>query len=192
LIPKSASTNLADVPRLAALVDPSEEQQGVLKQSERPGDEASLRGGFAVLAHNPLLLRRLIDLERVFHTPETTTLQPRERELAILRVAAHARSLSEYERHVQLAAACGVTREEADAIRLSIDAGEWNDHDRALIEFVDDALTTNTVSDGSWERAAARLGPAQLIEVLMLVGYYRMITAYLRAAHLDVPARGRA
>jgi alkylhydroperoxidase family enzyme len=91
---------------------------------------------FRVVAYNPKLLRNWLRMS----TPLLTgglSLEPRLREIAILRVAQNVRSDYEFGHHIAIARAAGVTDEEIAALKDFTDSGCFSDLERAVIRYTD-------------------------------------------------------
>jgi 4-carboxymuconolactone decarboxylase len=170
-------------PRIGPVEDPDEEQAELLSKTFA-ADRGRPLNVFATLAHHPLLLRRVNALGGAFMVHGT--LPEREREFVILRVAAHTRSRYEFAQHAPLALRAGVTEDEVEGLTRRLDATAWTTGDLALLRFVDELLEHDTVDDASWEVMAARFEQSQLLELVLLIGYYRMIAGYLRGVRVEV------
>ena len=112
-------------------------------------------------------------------------LPPRERELVILRTGWRSGSVYEWGQHVVIGRREGVTDEELRRLRTPGLAG-WSDADRPLIAFVDELCQTNDVSDATWTALAARFTPEQLIELVVLGGFYRLIAGTLNTLRVEL------
>jgi 4-carboxymuconolactone decarboxylase len=105
-------------------------------------------------------------------------LSPRDRELVILRVAL--RTECEYEwGHATIALGLGVTAAEVQA--LSDASGAWSNADATLLGAVDEVCAEDCVSDETWAGLAATRDDAQLVELLALIGFYRMNAGMLNS-----------
>ena len=113
------------------------------------------------------------------------SLPARERELVILRVGWRSGSVYEFGQHTFMSKPAGVTDDEI--ARLATESIEgWADGDRDLVVFVDELCATNTVSDGIWTRLAGRWSEEQLIELLVLAGFYRLVSGFLNAVGVEL------
>jgi len=117
----------------------------------------------------------------------------RETELVILRVAARAGSDYEWGQHAALGAKAGLT--EAQLAALGDVTGEtaydWDARDRMLVRVTDELLETNDLSDATWQLVRDHLDERRTIELVMLVGHYRMLATTLQALRVrpDRPRR---
>jgi AhpD family alkylhydroperoxidase len=162
-----------------------DEHQRVLLASMRTGPEGRPLNLFGILVHHPLLLDRVASLGRVFL--REGTLVPRERELVILRVARSVQCRYEFAQHVRLGLDAGVTEVDVERIvRPGLDG--WTAREAALLRFADDLLESDDVDETTWNAVAALLDTMQMLELVFLVGYYRMLAGFLRSASVPLEA----
>ena len=108
-------------------------------------------------------------------------LPPREREIVILRVGWRSQSEYEFGQHTVIGKQAGLTDEEID--RLARDGVDgWNDDDAALLRLADELCVDNLVTDDTWHALNNRWDEPQLLELLMLAGYYRLVSGVLNSA----------
>lgn len=112
-------------------------------------------------------------------------LPPREREIVVLRVGWRAGSEYEFGQHTVIGRQAGLTDEEIT--RLTEDSLEgWDDGDRLLVAMADDLHADDKVSDLTWAGLAERWTETQLIELLVLAGFYRLISGFLNSAGVEL------
>ena len=111
------------------------------------------------LAFNSVLLRR-------------PALDPRLRELMVLRVAWRTRARYEWAQHVRLATRLGVSSAEIDAISGSPDANAWTPLEALLLAATDQLIDGYRVDDDTWSSLAEELDERQLVELVFVVGTY--------------------
>jgi len=131
----------------------------------------ALAGPF--LTYNNVLLR-------------TPAIEPRLRELVVLRVAWRTRSPYEWVQHVRLAPRFGITAEEIDAIAQGADAGTWTPLEADLLAATDQLIETYRVHDATWARLAEHLDERQLIEVPFIVGTYTCLAMAFNSVGLEL------
>lgn len=102
------------------------------------------------------------------------TIPPRERELAILRLALLARAPFEWCEHVDIGKAFGVTAEEIERVIDGSEAEGWSEHEAALLRAVEELIADHCMSDLTWDTLAKTYSEKQMLEVPMLVGAYLM------------------
>lgn len=108
-----------------------------------------------------------------------STLPARDRKLAILRTGWLCAAPYEFGEHVAQARRLGFTEDEVDAITLGSAAPIWTDHERAILEAVEELHKNAMVADETWARLAGRFDDHQMFELLILVGQFTA-TAYFQ------------
>ncbi len=68
----------------------------------------------------------------------------------------------------------------------------WSPLERAALEAVDETADDGAVSDATWDALADLLRESELIELLMLIGHYLMLTTVLRSLRLQLEPRAEA
>lgn len=123
----------------------------------------------ATLMHHPALAGPFLTYNRVLL--ETPALEPRLRELMVLRVAWRTQSPYEWAQHTRLAANLGMTSEEIAAI-ASGEGGRWTPVEAELLAATDQLVDRHRIDDETWARLAEHLDERQLVEVVFVVGTY--------------------
>lgn len=139
---------------------------------------------FTTLARDPRLFQRFMSgglLDR-------GQLTLRQRELVIDRVTA--RCGSEYEWGVHVAffgARVGLSPAERASLVHGGPADPcWPAAERALLAVADQLLDRCDVDDATWAAARGHLSEEALLEVLLLVGFYRTVSSLTRALRLPL------
>ena len=141
---------------------------------------------FKTLAHQPKLLRRVNSLGGYFVVHGSIPV--REREIAILRTAARAGCEYELAHHRRLAAEAGLDGDEIEAAIDPAITHEWATADRAVLRIADELFERDAVADDSWDALADPFGDVGRLELLVLVGYYRMLAGVLNTVRVEVDA----
>jgi 4-carboxymuconolactone decarboxylase len=142
-----------------ALVISVRESLGIKEHSVMP--EA-----FATMLKHPALYRRQMDMGvQLLGKGE---LNPRERELAVLRVGWLCRAPYEWCQHVDIAKRYGVTAEEVERATRGSSAPGWTEHEAAIVRGVEELLGDQSI----WDVLARTWTERQLLEFLAVVGYY--------------------
>jgi 4-carboxymuconolactone decarboxylase len=139
---------------------------------------------FGVLAHHPKLLKRFNLLGGFLLNKGLVP--ERERELVILRIGWNARAVYEFGQHTVIGRRCGLTDAEITALTKSPDAHEWSERDRALVAMADDLSADDCVSDATWTGLAQHWSDAELVELLIVAGFYRMVSGFLNSAGVQL------
>ena len=121
------------------------------------------------------------------------TLDPRLRELVILRVAARSPAAYEWQQHVPIARATGATDEEIAALeRGDRDAACFGERERVLLRFTDELLAGPRASDDALAAMRARFTDREVCEAILTVGFYMMVARFLETTGVDLEADGGA
>ncbi len=139
---------------------------------------------FGVLGLHPKLLKRF-NLMGGFILNKGL-IPPRERELVILRVGANARAEYEFGQHTIIGRECGLTDDEIGALTRPPRSHAWSAADLALIALADDLHADDCVSDDTWAALAGRWGEAELVELLVVAGFYRLVSGFLNSAGVQL------
>jgi alkylhydroperoxidase family enzyme len=115
-------------------------------------------------------------------------IEPRERELLILRACARAGAEYEWGVHATaFAVTVGLNGAEIAATAAgSADDPVWSEADVQLIRLVDELHDTNTVSDELWAELAERYSDDQLLEIVITAGWYRLLSYVINAARIEL------
>ena len=142
---------------------------------------------FSMLANAPAMMRPTLGLgSAILRGGE---LDPKLRELAILRVAHVTGTEYEWVQHVPIAAAVGVPDEQVAALsKDDFERSVFSDDDALAIDIVDATLRDERVHPSLVTRGADVFGRAVLLELLIVAGYYAMLGNVMRAVELDVDA----
>ena len=63
---------------------------------------------------------------------------------------------------------------------------QWEPFERAALAAVDETADDGAVSDATWSALAERLSDGELIEFLMLIGHYLMLSTVLRSVRVPL------
>jgi alkylhydroperoxidase family enzyme len=123
-------------------------------------------------------------------------LSGRLREIVILRTAYRFDGRYEWAQHLEMGEAQGVTRPEmaalGDGAEGGLDAVAWSALERAALQAVDDTAADGAVSDATWTALSEHMSDGELIELLMLIGHYLMLTTVLRSLRIELEPRAEA
>jgi 4-carboxymuconolactone decarboxylase len=123
------------------------------------------------------------------------SLPGRLRELVILRTAARFGGRYEWAHHIELAEAQGMSPTEIAALgdgEWELDAMAWAPLELAALRAVDETADEGAVSDATWAVLAELLSESELIELLMLIGHYLMLTTVLGSLRIQLEPRAEA
>jgi alkylhydroperoxidase family enzyme len=151
------------------------------------GERAQVNGKvvniFRVLMQHPKLTRAWAKFAN-YILSDQQTLAPREREILILRIGWLNQAPYEFEQHVRIGKAAGLTDDEIDRIGKGPKAG-WNKHEAALIQAADDLFENSVVSDVTWKTLSELYSTEQMMDAVFTVGQYNLVSWALNS--LGVP-----
>lgn len=170
-------------PRIAPKTDVTDEDAEVLARAgTRPG-RAPLNI-FSTLVHNRRVANRAVLLGGAFLGKGT--IGGREREIVILRVGHNASAVYEFGQHTVIGRREGLTDDEITALATDDPGDGWNEVDRALIALADELCADDCVGDATWATLSRTFDEGQMVELVVLAGYYRMISGFLNSAGVQL------
>jgi len=117
-------------------------------------------------------------------------LDARLRELAILRVARLRKAGFEWDQHVGISAAAGVTPEELAAIERDDPGAEcFGELERIVLRAATDIVVKGELEDPLFRQLEDRLSPREVVELLLAVGVYEALAKLMNALELDPEPR---
>jgi len=148
--------------------DVQEALKGMLPRDRRNPEGAGT--ALSTLVRHPDLTKAFLGFN--IHLLFSSTLPPRIREVAILRVAHRRACTYEWAHHVDLAKDVGLTDDDIEAIRR----GEATDDlDRLVLNAVDELDEKSTLSDATWATLSEHLNERQRMDFVFTVGGYGML-----------------
>jgi AhpD family alkylhydroperoxidase len=124
----------------------------------------------STFANHPALAKAFLRFN--VHLLYSSTLPPRIRELAILRVAHRRDCAYEWAHHVTLAKNEGISDDEIAAVRRGEAADEF---ERAVLTGVDELDDKSQLSDQTWAALGERLDDRQRMDYVFTVGCYTLL-----------------
>lgn len=169
-------------PRIAPVSDPTDEQSEILgKTKMEDGPPANV---FATMAHSPKLLKRFNVLGGYFMGHGQ--LPSRLRELSILRTAHRTACLYEFAQHRGIALRSSLL-DQTEIAHVVTDAKEtWAEQELAIIEATDELCAVPCLSSTMWQRLESFLDTQQLMELTLLVGFYRGLAGFINSIGVQV------
>jgi 4-carboxymuconolactone decarboxylase len=146
-------------------------------------DAPRLTNGIASMLHHPRLAEKFLGFNgQLLWDP---VLDPRLRELMVLRVAWRTRSMYEWVQHVKLSQRYGVTAADVD----QVSAGKYDGFvplEADLLRATDQLLDGYRIDDATWERLAAELDEKSLLEVIFVVGTYTALAMVFNGIGIEL------
>ncbi|MDF5751677.1 carboxymuconolactone decarboxylase family protein [Spongiactinospora sp. TRM90649] len=135
-------------------------------------------------AHNPGLMKAQRPLQE--YLLGGSTLPPRHRELAILRVTWLCGSEYAFGQHTLFGARAGLTPEEIARVPEGPSADGWTPFEAALLRAADELHADACVSGPTWEVLAETYDAATLIDLIAVIGRYWTVAATLNSIGLPL------
>ncbi len=171
-------------PRLAqprlAVADPATLTEA---QREMLGSRADLNI-YKTLVHHVDLYNRWSPLGRFLLSG--SSISPRHREIAMLRMGWLCQSPYEWSQHARIAkASAGMTDEELHRIAEGRDAG-WSGADRAVIAMADELRYDAIISDATWAELRKTYSDQQVMELLFTAAQYQLVSMALNTLGIQI------
>jgi alkylhydroperoxidase family enzyme len=112
-------------------------------------------------------------------------LDPRDRELLILRVSARTGSRYEWSQHTRIGRSVGIGDDQLTAVAGDPADPIWTTEERDLLDAVDQMIDDRRVGDATWRRLAHRFDERQLLELLFVIGSYLCLALVLNSVGLE-------
>ncbi|HUV09577.1 MAG TPA: carboxymuconolactone decarboxylase family protein [Acidimicrobiia bacterium] len=138
----------------------------------------------ATMLHHPGIAGPWLAYNNVLFV--SPSLDPRLRELMVLRVAWRTRAPYEWVQHVRIALEVGITRDEIDVIAGLTDTAAWSPLETDLLDATDQLIDGYRVDDVTWARLAETLDERQLVEVVFVVGTYTCLAMAFNSFGLEL------
>jgi alkylhydroperoxidase family enzyme len=110
-----------------------------------------------------------------------STLSPRDRELAILRIGWLCQAEYEWSQHVVIGKQAGLSDQEILRITKGPNANGWSSFDATLLRAVDELHKDAFISDSTWVALAEHYAEQQLMDLVFTVGAYSLVSMALNS-----------
>jgi 4-carboxymuconolactone decarboxylase len=164
----------------------SEQMKAALEKGDLPALEALLPVAVTTPLRHPRLAGRFMAYSGVLL--REGTLQPRWRELLILRTLWRTGFHYEWLWHVHMSPRHNINSAEVEAVTEGAGAPGWTSLEADLLEAADQLIDRYTISDQTWSALAAQLDEQQLIEVPYVVGTYTCLAMAFKSFRLQPEA----
>jgi len=136
-----------------------------------------------MLLHCPVpMVRSLLDFALSFRTGN---LDPKLRELVILRTATLRGSSYELFHHLPAAKMAGLSEKEISVITSAQPSGLGIKHS-VLVQLVDDCSKLGNVSDSTFDKASKIFSKGEIAEATLLAGLYEMLACFLKTMGVEL------
>jgi alkylhydroperoxidase family enzyme len=137
---------------------------------------------FRTMARNPRVLQRMFAASLL----DKGTITLREREILILRTCARCGSEYEWGVHVTLfSKRAGLSEPEIAATAAPSISDIWPAREAALIHMADELRASADLSQAAWDSLARHYTGEQILELILLCGYYHAISFMTNVLRLE-------
>ena len=150
------------------------------------GDDGALAGPFNAWITAPTVGTRLLALGTVLRFE--ISLERRLIELAIITVGAHWKAEFEWWAHSRMALEAGVSPDVIESVRRGETPPFADDSERVVHFVARELVSTGSLAEATHAEAETLLGPAGLVELVSLCGYYTLVSYTLNAFAVPLPA----
>jgi alkylhydroperoxidase family enzyme len=151
----------------------------MLPQERRnPENASNILGTFV---NHPDLTKEFLKFN--VHLLFNSTLPPRLRELAILRVAHRTDSKYEWVQHVKMGLREGLTDDDIAGVQRGEAADPF---DRTVLAAVDELLDAYELSDATWSALGDRFGKRQRMDFVFTIGCYVTVSMALKTFGVEL------
>ena len=110
-----------------------------------------------------------------------SSLEPRLREIIIMRVGWNTSCEYEWGQHVLMSEPAGLTPEDHKRIKEGALAEGWSEIESVLITATDELLGETMISNATWAALSSQLNEKQITDVIFTVGQYQMMAMALNS-----------
>jgi len=152
-------------------------EQKTLVEHLYAGERGGMNGPFNVLLRSPEVgdQAQKLGAQLRFHS----SLNARQRELAIIMTARAWTAQYEWTAHSRLALQAGINKAAVDAIATGKRPTGLQPDEQVVYNFCDELLKTHQVSDAAFHAAVEKLGERGVVDMTALVGYYHLVSMLL-------------
>jgi 4-carboxymuconolactone decarboxylase len=152
------------------------------------GPEARVKGpkynAVKALVHAPEISLASMRLHKAL--TQSQGLTPRLKELVILRVLWLNRAEYQYSQHLLISSRHGFDSEDYTAIKTGTPSPRWSELEALVVEAVDQLEQVGDIDDALWAGLTQNLNHAQILELLYLIGSFKMVAWIFKTIRLDL------
>jgi 4-carboxymuconolactone decarboxylase len=138
---------------------------------------------FGTLANHPKLFRKWLVFANYILVK--STLDPRTRELAVLRVGWRCDAPYEWGQHVVVGRAVGLSDDDIRRVAEGPDADGWTPAEVAALRATDELHDRSTITDATWAALTEHFTEEQVLDLVFLVGNYHIVSFALNACRVE-------
>jgi len=151
------------------------------------GNGARIINFYKVLANSPHVARNVVRLGNSLIS--RTTLSPKLRELTIMRIAKLCDCEYEWVQHTPVALQSGVSRAQVDAIGSWKESNNFDEEERAILQYVDEVAQNVKVADATFQALSKYLNEQNIVEITLAIGWWGMLARLFVPLEVEVDER---
>ena len=158
-----------------------------LMRDIRLPEDTARKNAFRMLAHSPAVGGSVLRL--IVTILAETDLDFCLLELVVLRVSQRSRAQYAWEEHAAVAKAIGVSDAQIAALEQGDAPGDiFTRRERIVLAFTDEVLDSTRVSADTFAQVWEEFSARDVVELLLTIGYFRMITGMLTTLDIELDA----
>jgi alkylhydroperoxidase family enzyme len=149
----------------------------------RMSPETRTKNVFRTFARHPDLLRSWLGFAA--YLLRSSTIEPRLRELVVLRVGWRCQSPYEWGQHVVIGRRAGVLQADLERLTSGPDAEGWTAAEAAALRAADELVERHSIGDSTWTGLTAHFTTQQILDLIFLVGQYQLVASALNSLRVE-------
>jgi len=117
-------------------------------------------------------------------------LDPKLRELAILRVSRLTKCRYEREQHEIIARKLAMPDLQIEAVKKWQGSKHFDKHEQAVLQYTDEVTQEVRAKNSTYKKLQAFLNEREIVELTLTIGYYNMVSRFLEALEVDLDEMG--
>jgi alkylhydroperoxidase family enzyme len=166
--------------RLNETQDLPEDQRWLFERMEARGGLLNI---FRALSHSPVAMRRFMKFGS--YLLDEGKLDPKLRELAILRAGFLCRSPYEFSQHVSFARRVGLSDAQVRGVAAP-NVALFGPKEMAVLAYAGELTADARASDAAYAAVAVFLNEEEVVELTLVIGFYNMVSRALNALQVDI------
>lgn len=139
---------------------------------------------FKVVGNCPRIGRNFIELGNSLMNPEY--IDPKLRELVILRVGNLLQSDYEFTHHARIGIKAGLTREQVKDLAVWKSSDKFSEMERAVLQYTDEVTVNVRASDSTFADLRRFFDDPAIVKLTTIAGYYGMVSRILEALQIEL------
>ena len=135
-----------------------------------------------IMAHHAALTRAWMPFRN--HIVANSSLEPKHRELLILRTAHNCDTIYEWEHHVVRGRQAGLSDEEIQRVKKGSAAAQWPPAVQLLLQAADECHRDSEISSETYQELCLHFDEHQQLDIIATVGMYMTLATIIKTYRL--------